>query len=290
MTRSMTGFGKSVGSHAGNRISVEIRSLNSKSLEMNTRLPMAYRDKDMDLRNEVSKQAERGKIDVTISIEPGPDASSEVFNVDIIKAYAKELKSVCKTTKMSSTDELSTILRLPNALNTERNVASEQEWKSVMKLFNSAMKQFQEFREREGKVLHKDFEMRIKSIRELLKKIEKAEPARMDAVRSRLDKGLAEISNNTSIDRNRFEQEVIYYLEKIDITEEKVRLNAHLDYFDEILRGKESAGKKLGFILQEIGREINTIGSKANDASIQRHVVEMKDELEKMKEQTANIL
>lgn len=290
MTRSMTGYGKSTGSHAGNRISVEIRSLNSKNLELNIRIPSAYRDKDMDLRNETTRLAERGKIDVTINIEPGPDATTGIFNKEIIKAYAKEIKSICKEQRLTSADELATIMRLPNVLNTEKNTFNEKEWKAVMKLFAEAMKEFMAFRDREGKALLKDFELRVKNIRELLKKTEKAEPARNVSLRSRLDKNINDIANVTTIDRNRFEQEVIYYMEKIDITEEKVRLKTHLDYFDEVLHGKESAGKKLGFILQEIGREINTIGSKANDANIQRFVVEMKDELEKMKEQSANIV
>lgn len=290
MIRSMTGYGKSIGSYGGNRISVEIRSLNSKYLELNVRLPMSYRDKDMDLRNEITKVAERGKVDVTITIEPGPDSSTSIFNKELIQSYAKELRSLSKANKLSSGDELGTLLRLPNVINMEKNGSSEQEWKAVMKLFVAATKEFNEFRNREGKSLHKDFDLRTKNIRELLKKTEKAEPLRNDGIRSRMQKNLAEIADITTIDRNRFEQEVIYYLEKIDITEEKVRLKTHLDYFEEVLSGKESAGKKLGFILQEIGREINTIGSKANDASIQRYVVEMKDELEKMKEQSANIV
>jgi uncharacterized protein (TIGR00255 family) len=290
MIRSMTGFGKSIGSYGGNRISVEIRSLNSKFLELNLRIPTSYREKDMDLRNEITKVAERGKVDLTISIEPGPDTNAGIFNHELIGAYLKELRSIAKANKAPVTDELAAVLRLPNVLNTERNGSSEQEWKSIMKLFSAAAKEFNDFRSREGKSLQKDFELRIKNIRGLLKQIEKAEPMRNEGIRSRMQKNLAEISENTSIDRNRFEQEVIYYMEKIDITEEKVRLKTHLDYFDEVLGSKESVGKKLGFILQEIGREINTIGSKANDASIQRYVVEMKDELEKMKEQSANIV
>lgn len=290
MIRSMTGFGKSIGNHGGNRISVEIRSLNSKFLELNLRLPSSYRDKDMDLRNEITKVAERGKVDLTITIEPGPESNTGIFNRELLKAYIKELRIVAKENKVVINDEMAAALRLPNVLNTERNGASEQEWKAIMKLFSSAAKEFNDFRVREGKSLHKDFELRLKNIRSLLKLIEKAEPLRNDVIRSRMQKNLSEISDTTTIDRNRFEQEVIYYMEKIDITEEKVRLKTHLDYFDEVLRDKESIGKKLGFILQEIGREINTIGSKANDASIQRHVVEMKDELEKMKEQSANIV
>jgi len=286
----MTGYGKSTGSSGGNRISVEIRSLNSKYLELNIRTPMSYRDKDMDLRNEITKIAERGKVDVTITIEPGPETNTSIFNKELIQLYAKELRSLSKANKLKAEDELGAILRLPNVINIEKNGSSEQEWKMIMKLFSSAAKEFNEFRNREGKSLHKDFEFRIKAVRDLLKKTEKAEPMRNEGIRTRMQKNLSDIADITTIDRNRFEQEVIYYLEKIDITEEKVRLKTHLDYFEEVLNGKESAGKKLGFILQEIGREINTIGSKANDANIQRYVVEMKDELEKMKEQSANIV
>ncbi|MFM7078984.1 MAG: YicC family protein, partial [Bacteroidota bacterium] len=240
--------------------------------------------------NELTKLAERGKVDFTITIEPGPETNAGIFNSDLIGAYLKELRSISSKNKAPLTDELSTVLRLPNVLNTERNGASDQEWKSIMKLFAAASKEFNDFRSREGKALQKDFELRLKNIRALLKQIEKAEPLRNEGIRSRMQKNLAEIAENTSIDRNRFEQEVIYYMEKMDITEEKVRLKTHLDYFDEVLSSKDSVGKKLGFILQEIGREINTIGSKANDANIQRFVVEMKDELEKMKEQSANIV
>ena len=287
----MTGYGKASGAQGSNRITVEIKSLNSKFLELNMRLPAAYRDKDMELRNEITKLAERGKIDFTITLEAGPDAASGMFNKEIIGTYLKELALVRKSAKIKSdADDLSIVMRLPNVVNTEKSGASDSEWKFIVKLFAKAMKEFGEFRIQEGKTLLKDFELRSGIIRDRLKKIEAAEPARNLALKNRLNKSIEEISASVTVDRNRFEQELIYYMEKTDITEEKVRLKSHLDYFSDTLKGQESNGKKLGFILQEIGREINTIGSKANDAAIQRLVVEMKDELEKMKEQSANII
>lgn len=290
MIRSMTGFGKANGHAGSNMITVEVKSLNSKFLELNLRLPSVYKDKDLELRNEISKDVERGKVDFIVAIEPAPGAKRSVFNTEVIKAYADDLKSLSKELKLNVGDGLDIIMRLPNVLNTEKTEADAKEWKAIETLSRKALKEFNEFRLKEGKALQKDFESRINSIKAALKKIEKIEPARTKSIRNRLHKGLDIMDDQNGIDKNRFEQELVYYIEKIDITEEKVRLTTHLSYFLETINDKESNGKKLGFILQEIGREINTIGSKANDAFIQRHVVEMKDELEKMKEQSANII
>lgn len=286
----MTGFGKASGSVGNNMITVEVKSLNSKFLELTLRLPASYKDKDMELRNEISKGVERGKVDFAVTIETAPGSQKSAFNKDVIRQYADDFADIQKEMKLSSQDMLSVIMRLPNVLNADRSESDAKEWKMIESLTRKALKEFNEFRIREGKIIEEDFESRVDAIRSCLKKIEKAEPERMKTIRGRIGKNLEESGEAGQVDKNRFEQELIYYLEKIDITEEKLRLRAHLDFFIETLKSKDSNGKKLGFILQEIGREINTIGSKANDATIQRLVVEMKDELEKMKEQTANVI
>ena len=286
----MTGYGKASGVFKNNQITIEIKSLNSKNLELNLRLPHSYREKELEFRNEIAKHTERGKIDVVVSIDNKHNGENGILNTELIKRYASEITKLENSLKIKTGDMLGTIMRMPNIFVPERMDASPEEWKFTEKLFLKAAKSFNDFRLREGKVLNNDFEKRINTIRRNLKKIEKAEPGRHKAIKQKLRKGLEEISSTVNADYNRFEQELIYYIEKLDITEEKVRLNTHLDYFLETLNDKDSNGKKIGFILQEIGREINTIGSKANDAMIQRLVVEMKDELEKMKEQSANIL
>lgn len=290
MIRSMTGFGKANGSAGSNMITVEVKSLNSKFLELNLRMPTVYKDKDLELRNEISKTIERGKVDFIITIEQVPGARKSAFNKDVIKTYFEDFTSLKKELKISSEDYLSIIMRLPNVLNLEKTEADSKEWKAIETLTRKALKEFNDFRIKEGKALQKDFEIRINAIKENLKKIEKIEPDRIKSIKDRLHKGLDGLDESVNIDKNRFEQELVYYIEKIDISEEKVRLRSHLSFFVDTLKDDDSNGKKLGFIIQEIGREINTIGSKANDANIQRHVVVMKDELEKMKEQAANII
>ncbi|HEX5002279.1 MAG TPA: YicC/YloC family endoribonuclease [Bacteroidia bacterium] len=290
MIRSMTGFGKASAIHESNSITVEVRSLNSKFLEFNLRLPYIYKEKEMELRNELSKAVERGKADIVVTIEPAPGVRKSSLNTDVINNYFQDLMGLRKEIGLTSEDYMNVIMRLPNVINTDKTEADEKEWLVIAKLIAEAMKGFNSFREREGSMLQQDFTERIHSIEEKLTAIEKLEPGRMEAIRNRLKKGVSEVAESLNLDENRFEQELIYYLEKIDITEEKVRLRSHLSFFLETLKKEDSAGKKLGFILQEIGREINTIGSKANDAGIQRLVVEMKDELEKMKEQGANVV
>lgn len=290
MIRSMTGFGKATGSAGNNLVSVEVKSLNSKFLELNLRLPSVYKDKDLELRNELNKSIERGKVDFIVTIESAPDVQKSAFNKDVIKQYFEDFAKLKKELKLDSQDYLNIIMRLPNVLNIDKSVADPKEWKVIETLSRKALKEFNDFRAKEGKTLQHDFEQRIASIKDCLKKIEKPEDGRMKAIKGRLSKNLEEIMQTVQVDKNRFEQELIYYMEKIDITEEKVRLRSHLDFFLDTLRDADSNGKKLGFILQEIGREINTIGAKANDAVIQRLVVQMKDELEKMKEQCANVI
>jgi uncharacterized protein (TIGR00255 family) len=290
MIRSMTGFGKATGASSKNSITVEIRSLNSKFLELGVRLPQVYKDRELDLRGMVSKIAMRGKVDVNVVFEPAAGVRPSMVNRELVKAYLNDLKMIQKETGLKPADPIDVVLRFTNILNTEKSTANVKEWKLLESLVRKAMKDFNDFRVREGKALQKDIDSRIKKISATLKKIEKLDPIRIKNIKVRLRKNFDDVEDNIGVDRNRFEQELVYYLEKMDINEEKVRLKAHLSFLIETIASKDSGGKKIGFILQEIGREINTIGSKANNAKMQRMVVEMKDELEKMKEQTANII
>jgi len=290
MIKSMTGFGKSTGSSQKNNVTVEVRSLNSKYLELNVRLPAGYKDKELELRGMVSKAAARGKVDVSVSFESIQGSKQGMINRQIVKTYLNDVKLIEKDTGLRPEDPIGAILRFANVLNSEKAEANVKEWKVIESICKKALKEFDAFRLREGRALQKDFENRVKKITSILKGVEKVDPGRVKNVRARLRRNFEEAEDSISVDRNRFEQELVYYLEKMDINEEKVRLKAHLQYLTDTIKHKDSNGKKIGFILQEIGREINTIGSKANDAKMQRMVVEMKDELEKMKEQTANII
>jgi uncharacterized protein (TIGR00255 family) len=288
MIRSMTGYGKAAGEINGSPATVEIKSLNSKFLELSVRLP-AFRDKEPDLRMWLAKEIERGKADVSLVIEQTADERKPAINKELVVQYYNDLKSLKNEAGIDSPDYLRIIMGMPNVLNAEKGETDEKSWKQIEALFKKALKAFNEFRTAEGKTLAADYTGRLGSIAANLVKIEQFEPARISQLRARLKRGLDGLED-IAIDKNRFEQEMIYYIEKFDITEEKVRLQSHIKYFSETLKSSDSNGKKLGFILQEIGREINTIGSKANDADIQKLVVEMKDELEKMKEQSANVL
>jgi len=290
MIRSMTGFGNAVAESGNRTITVEIKSVNSKFFDLSLRLPSAYKDKDLELRSELAKDLERGKVDVSIQVD-SPDAPKKTsVNVALVKAYYEELKSLSNDLQLGNSDYLSLILKMPEVLSTDKAVGDEKEWKLLKSTLGKALDAFQVFRKNEGKSIEKDFKGRIHEIESRLKDIEKIEPGRIAALRKKLSAGLEEFIQANNIDRNRFEQELIFYIEKIDISEEKVRLRSHCDYFLETMNESTSNGKKLAFITQEIGREINTIGSKANDAGIQKLVVEMKDELEKIKEQILNVL
>lgn len=286
----MTGFGRASGEVFGNVVTVEMRSLNSKFLELGIRLSSAFREKEMDLRMWLIKELERGKVDVNISVENNGDEQRISFNRDLVKAYIKEFKAIEKENKLDQTDYLRIIATMPSVMNNDKVAVDSEAWKKVEKLIKSALQAFNDFRLQEGGMLEKEFTNRLKSIEKHLKAIEKLEPERMKSVRTRMHLSLTEIGETVKIDENRFEQELIYYIEKLDVSEEKFRLRSHCSYFIENLKSKDANGKKLGFILQEIGREINTLGAKANHAAMQQHVVEMKDELEKMKEQIANVL
>jgi len=290
MVRSMTGYGNAKGQIGGQQVSVEIRSLNSKFLELNLRLPLAYRDRELELRAEAGKQIERGKADITISIENNELSKRSTVNKEVFQAYFEELSELGREYHLSDVNLFDILLRMPAVMNSEKPEADEEQFVHLRKLISTAMEKFNAFRDQEGKVLQTDMVNRIQSIQSQMPLIAEMEQPRIDAIRARLEKNLQEIQDQTSVDRNRYEQELIYYIEKFDISEEKVRLKSHCDYFLQVLESPEANGKKLGFITQEIGREINTIGSKANDAGMQRIVVGMKDELEKVKEQLANVL
>ncbi len=284
MIQSMTGFGKSIVSLADKHISIEIKSLNSKSIDINTRIPLIYRDKELDFRKILADSLQRGKVDFSIFIENTGTQTSAKINENVVKAYIAQMKNIVDG---DVTELLKMAVRMPDALQTSVENVSPDEMEIVMKHVAIAIDDLQKFRIEEGTVLKADFILRIQNIRNLLQKVESLDPERLLLIRERLEKAVAEIQN---VDANRFEQELIFYLEKLDITEEKIRLKNHLDYFIETLNSEESNGRKLSFISQEIGREINTLGSKANFSPMQQIVVQMKDELEKIKEQVSNVL
>lgn len=284
MIQSMTGFGKSVVSLADKHISIEIKSLNSKSIDINTRIPLIYRDKELEFRKILADELQRGKIDFSIFVENTNAQTSVKINENAVKSYIVQMKNIVDG---DTTELLKMAVRMPDALQTSVESISADEIQVVTQQIYAAIADLRQFRTEEGTVLKKDFVLRIQNIRDLLQKVEALDPERLLLVRERLEKAVAEIQN---VDANRFEQELIFYLEKLDITEEKIRLKNHLDYFIETLNSDESNGRKLSFISQEIGREINTLGSKANFSPIQQLVVQMKDELEKIKEQVLNVL
>ena len=285
MIQSMTGYGKSVLQLPNKKISIEIKSLNSKNLDSYVRTPSIYREKELDIRKLLASKLERGKIDFSLFIEITSEETSTQLNKPVVNSYIKQLKAIVDGDEI---ELLKMAVRMPDALNTERDEIDEKEWKTIENEINIAVQKIQEYRAEEGKVLENDFRDRIKTIESLLEQIIAIDPERIIAVRERLLKGVEDLKEK--VDENRFEQELVYYIEKFDITEEKVRLHNHLEYFIKSLNSEDSNGKKLGFIGQEIGREINTIGSKANFALMQKLVVQMKDELEKVKEQLLNVL
>jgi len=291
MIKSMTGYGIASFDSGSSKYTVEIKSLNSKFLELSLRLPKSFTEKEFQLRNECSKQIERGKVNLSFNVERA-DSTVKAAGIDkeLLKHYYEQLKAVSLDFNESSNNLLALALGLPEVVKYEEEAVSEEEWKVAEKTFKQALASFQQFRLDEGKILEQDAKMRIGIILENLALIEIEEPKRVPIIRERLNQFLAEAVGREAIDQNRFEQELIYYIDKLDITEEKIRLKAHCDYFIETLKNDDANGKKLGFISQEIGREINTLGSKANDANIQKLVVGMKEELEKIKEQLLNVL
>lgn len=285
----MTGFGKATCELKDKIITIELRSLNSKQLDMSVRIPQLYREKEFDIRNEFSKVIERGKADALILVEYTSEAKTSRIDKGLAKNYYKEMKELALELNDSSNDLLATIMRLPDILKPDKQEVGEEEWKALFSNINKACKLFSDFRISEGKSLETELINRITKIAEGLAIVAEQDGKRLEQIKSRIKNNIVETIGLEKVDENRFEQELIYYMEKIDITEEKVRLKTHCDYFLKTLKDP-SNGRKLGFISQEIGREINTIGSKANDAAIQKVVVEMKDELEKVKEQLLNVL
>lgn len=285
MIQSMTGFGKYVVQLPTKKITVEIKSLNSKSIDLNARMPSAYREKELEIRKRIANSLQRGKVDFNLYIEITGDDTSAQVNETVVRQYMEQLKSIAEGTDIQL---MEMALRLPDAMRTDKEDIDEQEYKAILEALNGALEEINKFRTEEGNVLEKDFLERIQVLKDLLQQVLAMDPERQGTIRERLERAVQDLK--VEVDANRFEQELIYYLEKYDITEEKVRLANHLDYFEKTLKSKDSNGKKLGFISQEIGREINTIGSKANYAPMQQLVVQMKDELEKIKEQMLNVL
>jgi len=281
----MTGYGKSVLQLPSKKITIELKSLNSKSLDLNARMPSIYREKELAIRKLIANKLVRGKIDFSIFVETTAEDTSTQINTPVVKQYIQQLKNVVDGNDI---ELLKMAVRFPDALNTVREEIDENEWKTIEAEIQTAVTDLMNHRLNEGKVLEQDFNLRVTSIGNLLEKVIAMDPERVEGVRERLLKGVSELKEK--YDENRFEQELVYYIEKFDITEEKVRLKNHLNYFLETINSDESNGKKLGFISQEMGREINTIGSKSNYAPMQQLVVQMKDELEKIKEQLLNVL
>lgn len=286
----MTGYGKAVAEFPNKRITVEIRSLNSKQFDLSARIPSIYREKELILRNMLSRRLERGKVDLTMNVDLlNRDVSSKIDPI-ILQQYHRELSSLATEMGIATpADWFPVLLRLPDVMRQENETLSEEEWNSIEVAISEALEELIRFRRQEGEMLQQVLNGNIEAIRSLLAAVEPFEAERTEKIKSRLYESLASLEG-VEVDKNRLEQEMIYYLEKLDVNEEKTRLAHHLDYFTETLRDNSSQGKKLGFIAQEIGREINTLGSKSNQSGMQRIVVQMKDELEQIKEQILNVL
>ena len=288
MIHSMTGYGKSVLHLSDKKVTIEIKSLNSKNLDLNVRIPSYYRVKELAVRKELASKLVRGKVDFSIYIEMTADETSTTVNKGVVSEYMQQLRNVVQTGSSNDVELLKMAVRMPDALKTEREELDEDEWTQISVNIQKAIKDIIQYRIDEAASLEKDFKLRIENIQSYLEEVKSFDSARISHVKERLKKAIDDLKVQT--DENRFEQELIYYLEKLDINEEKVRLANHLTYFLQELGTEDSNGKKLGFIVQEIGREVNTIGSKANFAPMQKAVIQMKNELEKIKEQVLNVL
>lgn len=288
MIQSMTGYGKSVLQLPNKKVTIEVKSLNSKNLDMNTRIPSFYKEKELMIRKKLAKTLVRGKVDFSIYVEMTADETSTTVNKGVVSDYMKQLRKIGDFNTNHDVELLKMAVRMPDALKTEREELNESEWAMIEEHLEIALEEIVQYRTDEAASLELDFKERIANIKTCLLQVKAMDGERIANVKQRLAKALDELK--VEVDENRFEQELIYYLEKLDINEEKVRLANHLDYFLETLASNSSNGKKLGFIIQEIGREINTTGSKANYAPMQKLVIQMKDELEKIKEQILNVL
>lgn len=291
MLISMTGFGRASTEYDGKKIIIDIKTLNSKNIDITTRIPNAYREKEIEVRKLLSNELQRGKIEFSIFVEANGGETNAKLNDKIILDYYNQLKNLCQSNNIPfSNDVLSSIIRMPDVVATTIEELNEEEWEHILKFINQAIEDCKNFRKHEGSILTQDIITNLNFITNLLNQVPQYEEERIDIIKDRLSISLNEIVDTANIDANRYEQEIIFYLEKLDINEEKVRLKKHCDYFLETLNTEIYSGKKLGFIAQEMGREINTLGSKANHVEIQKLVIMMKDELEKIKEQVLNIL
>jgi len=290
MLKSMTGYGKAQASVGNKKFTVELKSLNSKQLDIYVKMPSVYKEKELELRSFLGKQLERGKVELSIYYDSTGEDKKVVLNKPLLEAYHSDFKEVAANIGQENVDFMSLLLRIPDVMKTEKAELNIDEWNAVFEMVKEALIGIQEYRQTEGAKLEADFEQRIANIIQFHGEVHEPISKRLERIRTRVKNNLDELIDPDKIDPNRFEQELVFYLEKLDISEENQRLKSNCDYFLEVLRSNESQGKKLGFIAQEIGREINTMGSKANDADVQRLVVKMKDELEKIKEQVLNAL
>lgn len=287
--QSMTGFGKANRENEKLTITVEVKSLNSKGFDLSIRLPFFFKEKEMELRNELQKTLERGKVELYVSTEYRQNQSGIKINTELAKEYHHQLQALSSELKEQKVNLFAEVLKMPDVIKTDKKEVNEDDWKRVKETIFEAIQSMQQFRKDEGKSIAKDFNSQINSISKKLDEVKLHDTERIEGIKNRIKNNILDVVSKNAFDENRFEQELIYYIEKIDINEEKVRLATHCNYFLSTIN-EPACGRKLNFIAQEIGREINTIGSKANDARIQRLVVEMKDELEKIKEQTNNVL
>lgn len=291
MVKSMTGFGKAQVELDGRLVTIEVKCINSKQLDLNLKLPAAYRDREPEIRAVAQQKLERGKIDISVSVEYAGAEANFVLNKPVVISYYRQLKDLVRELPEEEAGGLlQAALRMPDVLKSDKDEPGEEEWAIFLASYSGAVEKADEFRAREGAALALDFQARISRILQLLGEVSPYEEGRISSLRRKITGQINDLMGNVEFDKNRLEQEMIYYLEKLDITEEKVRLRKHCDYFLETLSDEDSNGKKLGFIAQEIGREVNTLGSKANEVNIQKLVILMKDELEKVKEQLNNIL
>ena len=290
MLQSMTGFGKASGVFSNKKITVEIKSLNSKNLDLFVRMPSIYRQKEIELRKVLGKKLDRGKVECTINVELIGNEISQKLNINLIKSYYTQLSEIAEELNISEENILSTLVKMPDVFSTESVDLDVEEWNFIVSVLEKALVEHISFRKTEGNRLSEEFVLRINNIQNAFDKVPEYEQNRVQSIKERIENNLEEFVGISKIDKNRFEQELIYYLEKFDISEEKHRLENHLKYFIETLEKPVSQGKKLGFICQEIGREINTLGSKSYHSEMQKLVVGMKDELEKIKEQILNTL
>ena len=290
MLRSMTGYGKAEGAVGSRKYTVEVRSLNGKNLDLSVRMPSVLKEKEMELRKQLGARIVRGKSDVAIHFEADAAEARHELNSPVIEKYVDALRTLAEKTDQPTGNLLSTAVRFPDAMQTSREAFDHEAWEGIHALVVEAADQFDAFRDTEGATLHADFSVRLDTIDALEASLDPLLDARLKRVRERIRTNLEETVDRAALDEGRFEQEVLYYIEKMDVSEERTRLRAHIVYFRDIMNTGSAQGKKLGFVSQEMGREINTLGSKANDAELQRIVVQMKDELEKIKEQVLNVL